>query len=289
MRTLGPLAVGFALILLGMVMFQAIRQAGGSWAGAGIALSASILVGWALGFNWMLPPKIVQTVTTVALIIGVLAFLRHHQGLASNVHLPPVPPRAEAATVRRDLSGLYEARQVDQGIRSELARARREVKVSQDRPQERGELVLRLRRTLPAEGWLTERLAKLREHAQYVRQGHLARIDQLRSAMKKLPASARIRASQELVARYAELELDARLDRLDRAVAANERRIRVLTAEAKESLGKSDYRKLDTLLKAAEKLQKHNAALLGLIENAEQKIGLIGQEIAKRIEDGAYR
>jgi len=287
-RTLGPLAVGFALILLGMVMFQAIRQTGGTWAGAAIALSASVLVGWALGFDWMLPPRILQTITTVALVIGVLAFLRHHRGSASSAHLPPVPRRAEVATARHDLAGVHEARQVDQGIRAELARARRAAKVPQGRPQERGELMLRLRRTLPAEGWLTERLARLREHAQYVRQGHLARVQQLRSVMKRLPADARRRASQELAARYAELQLDTRLDRLDRAVAENERRIRALTAEARESLDRSDHRKMDTLLREAEKLQKHNGDLLALIENAERKLAAIAQEIAKRLEEGAY-
>ncbi|NLF02799.1 MAG: hypothetical protein GX601_17670 [Anaerolineales bacterium] len=34
-RDLGPLAVGFAIIILASVMYQAIRQTGGSWAGVG--------------------------------------------------------------------------------------------------------------------------------------------------------------------------------------------------------------------------------------------------------------
>jgi hypothetical protein len=48
-RDLGPIAAGFAIILLASVMYPAIKQIGGTWAGAGIALGASILVGWALG------------------------------------------------------------------------------------------------------------------------------------------------------------------------------------------------------------------------------------------------
>ena len=43
-RDLGPIAVGFAIILLAMIMFQGISQTGGTWAGAGIALGASLLV-----------------------------------------------------------------------------------------------------------------------------------------------------------------------------------------------------------------------------------------------------
>ena len=49
---LGPIAVGFAIILLGGVMYQCIKGIDGSWAGAGIALGVSLLVGWTLGLDW---------------------------------------------------------------------------------------------------------------------------------------------------------------------------------------------------------------------------------------------
>jgi hypothetical protein len=50
-RNLGPVAVGFAVLILAGVIHQAVRQTGGNWAGAGIALGASLLVAWIMGTN----------------------------------------------------------------------------------------------------------------------------------------------------------------------------------------------------------------------------------------------
>ncbi|KKK63593.1 hypothetical protein LCGC14_2992700, partial [marine sediment metagenome] len=63
-KNLGPLAVGFAIIVLASVMYQAIKQVGGSWAGVGIALGASLLVSTLLGIEWFLDPQIIHTAIT---------------------------------------------------------------------------------------------------------------------------------------------------------------------------------------------------------------------------------
>jgi predicted metal-dependent hydrolase len=138
----------------------------------------------------------------------------------------------------------------------------------------------RLKRMLPAEGWLTQRLARLREKAHLARKGHVARIDELRLVLDKLAPEAKKRASQELAARYKELQLDTRLERLDAIAAENERRIRLLNGEAQTALQRYDYRRLSELLKAAEKLQKHNGWLLKHIERAESKLAQLTQQIA---------
>src|SRR5512135_3046579 len=51
-RNLGPVAVGFAIMLLAMILFQGIRQTGGSWAGAAIAFGTSILIASVVGLPW---------------------------------------------------------------------------------------------------------------------------------------------------------------------------------------------------------------------------------------------
>jgi hypothetical protein len=79
-RDLGPVAIGFAVILLAMVMFQGIRQTGGTWSGAMIAFGASILVAWVLGADWPVPTEIVQTLATVGLIVGSVLFVMHLHG-----------------------------------------------------------------------------------------------------------------------------------------------------------------------------------------------------------------
>jgi hypothetical protein len=70
-RHLGPIAAGFGLIVLAGVIYQSIRGIGGSWAGAGIAIGACLLVGWTIGIDWPARPEIVQTVMVVTLTVGV--------------------------------------------------------------------------------------------------------------------------------------------------------------------------------------------------------------------------
>jgi len=79
-KNLGPIAIGFAILLLAFVMYQSVKQVGGSWAGAGSTVGSSILIARVLGFDVPIDTEIIQTVTVAALIIGALAFMgyRHH-------------------------------------------------------------------------------------------------------------------------------------------------------------------------------------------------------------------
>jgi hypothetical protein len=142
--------------------------------------------------------------------------------------------------------------------------------------------MIQLRRLLPEEGWLTQRLAQLRETAHYARAGHLARIGQLREFVGQLPPEARAKAAQELVARYAELRLDVRLERLDRAVAEFERRIGDLTARAEACVEHHEYPKVEGLLNEAARLQEHNVKLIKLIEGTEQRLLGAARQIAQQ-------
>ena len=281
-RQLGPVALGFAVIVLGMLMYQSIRQVGGTWAGAGIAIGASILVAWALDIPWPFAREILQALVGVALIVGIVAFLIHTHGRVNRAYPLPAAARHELADRRHDMSDLYRNRRVGKSLRRGLKRARHETADLGERPDAAPDIMRQLQRMLPAEGWLTQRLAGLRAKAHFARKGHVARIEEIRQALSKLPPEAKKRASQELVTRYGELKLDTRLERLDKMAAENERRVRILNREAQAALQRSDHRRLADLLKQAEKLQKHGSALLGHIQRTERKLGGLAKRIARQ-------
>ena len=282
-KNLGPLAVGLAVILLGMIMFQAIRQTGGSWAGAGIAMGASILIAWILGADWPVAPAVVQSLAIVGLLVGIVAYFLHRHVPSSGYHWTPANVQPELAGIRHDMSDLYEDRRADQRIGGALAHLRARTDSLSVHHEEAPDFMAQLRQILPAEGWLTERLAALRARAHVVRKGHLDRIDELRHVVGKLPRDVRKKAEEELAARYDELHMDKRLERLDAAVAENERHIRDLTREAETAVTHNDYKKLAALLDAARKLQAHNGRLFALIERGEHKLIEAAQRVAKDI------
>lgn len=281
-KNLGSIAVGFAILVLSFVMYQAIKQVGGSWAGMGITIGACIIIAQLLQINVPIDSQIIQTITVVALIIGLIAFLSHTRN--GSFHLPIVsasPPDVR----RRDMADLYRDRQLSDRLSKNMRTLRKEANSLNEHPKDAGNVLLQLKRMLPAEGYLTERMAQLRAKAYQVRNGHIARLEETKQIFSDMPVSAKKKPSGELAARYNQLVgIDTRLERLDSAVAGNERRIRELTSQAQQYTANYDFRKLTDCLKAAENLQKHNSQLFKLIGQTENKLSAIARKIASEVK-----
>ena len=279
-RNLGPFAVGFAIIVLAGVMYQAIRQSGGSWAGVGIALGASLLISKLLGIGWFIDAEILQTAITVALIVGILAFLMHTHG-----HMPAFSQRL-TSPVNIDTRDTGRNKRISRQLGKSIGKLRQRSAASFAQPSEAGEIVAQIQRILPAEGWLTERMANLRAKAHQLRNGHVARLEETRQVFEKLPVSAKKKASAELAARYNQLVgIDNRLERLDRSVAANEKKIQELTRQAQKCGANYDFHGLTELLKQAEKFQKHNSKLFAIIERTEGKLAAVAAKVAAEVKE----
>jgi len=280
-RNLGPIAIGFAILVLAVVMYQCIRHVGGSWAGAGITIGASILISQLLGLKIPVDSQIVQTITVVALIVGMIAFLSKTG--SHSIRFPHVQANLpDVSNVRHDMSDLYRQRHLSNKLTKKMKNLRKETETLNEHPQKAGDVFLQLKKMLPAEGYLTERMAQLRAKAHQIRNGHIARLEETRNVFSKLPVSKKKKASAELAARYNQLiGIDTRLERLDKAVAENEHRIRELTGQAQQYTASYDYQKLTACLKAAEKLQGHNSKLFKIIKRTENKLAAIAKKVAQ--------
>ena len=277
-RDLGPVAIGFAVIVLALVMYQAIRQIGGSWSGAAIALGVSILIARMLELNIPIDPEIIQIITMVALIAGILALVSYTRGHSAFPQRVP----ARLPQVRHDMTDLYRDRQVSNQITKKMKKLRKTTDTLKERPQKTVDVLPQLKRMLPAEGYLTEKMAQLRAKAHGIRNGHIARLQETRQVFASLPTSAKKKASAELTGGYKQIiGIDTRLERLDQAVAENERRIIELTRNAQQYAGRYDHRQLAGCLKAAEKLQRHNSRLLKVIERTESKLSAVAKKVAR--------
>jgi hypothetical protein len=280
-KDLGPIAVGFAILLLAFVMYQCIRHVGGSWAGAGITIGASIIIAQLLGMPVPIDAQIIQTVVVVALIFGLIALMLRRHHLYPNMHLAE-PDRRD---INHTMTDLYRKRHLSRRLDHGLRRLRDEAKTLREHPEEAGNVLLQIKRMLPAQGYLTQRMAQLRTKAHQIRNGHIARLEETRHAFAKLPASAKKKAAGELAARYNQMVgIDTRLERLDKAVTENEKRIRELTSRAQECTVRYDYPKLLDALKAAEKLQHHNSRLFKTIKRTENKLSAIAKRIANEVK-----
>jgi len=280
-RDLGPIAVGFAIIILAFVMYKAIHQIGGSWAGAAIAFGASIMVAKLLELKIPIDPEVIQAVMLVALIVGILALVNYTHG-----HSAYSQRRVyEVPIIRHDMSDLYQGRRLSNRLKDQFRKLRHESKDLSEHPEQKSQILLQLKRILPAEGYLTEKMAQLRTKAHQIRNGHIARLEETRQVFTKLPVSAKKKAAAELISRYKQIAgIDTRLERLDGAVAETERRVRDLTKQAEQYATNYNYKKLDQTLNVAEKLQSHNSKLLKSIQHTEQKLSAIAQKVANEVK-----
>ncbi len=286
-RDLGPIAVGFAVIILAFVMYQSIRQVGGSWAGAAIALGVSILVAEVLGMHIPIAAELIQTLVAVALIVGVFAFLRHdhHHRFLRHDHGQSFLARVSSKhrEGKPDMSRLFRERHLSDVIERRLNGLGKQSRTLRDRPDEVEDIVQQIKRMLPAEGYLTERMAQLRAKAHQVRNGHIARLEETRHVFATLPTPTKKKAAAELAAGYNQIiGIDTRLERLDKAVAENERRVRELTQKAQERAAQYDHKALVDCLKCAGRLQKHNSRLFKIIQRTEARLTTLAKQIAAR-------
>jgi hypothetical protein len=280
-KNLGPIAVGFAILLLAFVMYQCIRHVGGSWAGAGITLGASIIIAQLLGLPVPIDAQIVQTVIVVALIFGLLALMSHRHHLQPRLRFNQL----DLPDIKHTMADLYRQRHLSKKLDHGLRTIRKEAKTLQEQPEEAGDIAFQIKRMLPPQGYLTERMAQLRAKAHQTKNGHIARLEETRQAFTKLPTSAKKKASAELAAAYNQMvSIDTRLERLDKAVAENEKRIRDLTEKAREYTAKYNHRGLVEALKAAEKLQHHNSKLIKMITRTENKLSATAKRIVKEVK-----
>jgi hypothetical protein len=281
-RDLGSVAIGFAVIVLALVMYQAIHQIGGSWSGAAIALGVSILIARMLELNIPIDPEIIQIITMVALIVGIMALVSYTRGHPAFSQRVP----ARLPKIRHDMTDLYRDRNVSNQLTKKMKKLRKTADTLNEHPQQTADVLPQLKRMLPAEGYLTEKMAQLRAKAHQIRNGHIARLEDTRQLFAGLPTSARKKASAELAARYKQIiGIDARLERLDKAVAENERRIIELTRKAQQYASRYDHRQLAGCLKAAEKLQHHNSRLLKLIQHTESKLSTVAKKVAQETRE----
>ena len=263
-RDLGSVAVGFAIIVLAFVMYKAIHQVGGTWAGAAIAFGACILVARLLELNIPIDPEIIQAVMLVALIVGIMALVNYTHGHSAysqhKVYEVPI--------IRHDMSDLYQGRRMSRRLKDQFRKLRQESRDLTEHPEH-----------------LTDKMAQLRAKAHQIRNGHVARLEETRQVFAKLPVSEKKKAAAELVSRYKQIAgIDTRLERLDSTVAEIERRIKELTKQAEQYAANYNYKKLDETLNIAENLQNHNSKLLKSIQHTEVKLSAIAKKVANEVK-----
>lgn len=314
-QDLGPIAAGFAMIVLAIVIHQAIRKLGGDWAGGAVALGAVMLIGLVLDIPWLASHGTVSAIATLAILVGTGMWILHHTPSPGS-SAPGSGARLAGAAVglpwsqRGGKQALNEARATQQQVYDvdNVQRVERQLKRSLDQLEQatrspspgsagpgstpalggptldtndRIETIRhQLAELIPVEGQVTRRLADLRARAVLAEKGHLARLRKLTGQIPKMtPDQARIGAMQVRAA-YKEAGFYRRIERLDAAAVEVERRVLQLTAQAEALARTGQVNHLHRLVDGAQQLQRQAVKLITLIERDETKLlALVMREV----------
>ena len=180
---------------------------------------------------------------------------------------------------------LYRDRHVSENLTKGLRDLKRKAKESHERPQDVQDIATQITSMLPAQGQLTQHMAQLRTRAHQIRNGHIARLMETKKAFARSPTAIKKQAAAKLAASYGQLiDMDTRLERLDKAVAETELRIRQLTQTAMQQAKQYNHQGLFHTLKQAEKLQSHNGKLFKVIERTEKPLTSLIQKVSKEVK-----
>lgn len=295
---LGTIAVGFALIVLSLVLYQAMKQVGGTVAGAATAIGAALTIGLVLDLPVLRRSDLLPGVVLVAAIVAMAGLLLHHrQNTASwtapsfrftptgagEPMLASVKPWKERRNDERvDVRDLREARTASDAMRHELDAALHLQPLVDDRPEAWEAARMHLQRALPAAGWLTQKLAEFRETLKLVERGELEQIHEVQKLAKDLPPRDRRQLVVDVRRRLRVLRMAQRLDRLDGAVAELERRVQTLTRQAISDLDARNAEAIPGRLDAANRLQRQVARLLEQMERSRQRLLREAEAVIRR-------
>jgi hypothetical protein len=262
---LGPVAVGFAAVVIATVIFGVFRRIGGSVPAAFLSLGSCLLIAWSAGLDWLIDSDIVAFITLVMIITGLYMIISYQKGLNFSQN-------SDFKKIRNDLEAENQSTRLGNKIQDEISSLYRDSSQLENDPQAAKQLQRRIEKILPQAEALTDKMAELRRKAFLVKNGDLNKLKQLRIFLNKTPPNQRSRVLARIKETYKQLNFDQRIERLDYAVAETEKQIRETLNLSIQKINQSDIQGLNKLLKEAEKLQRHNAKLLSAIQRSENKL-----------------
>ena len=264
---LGPAAAGIAMLVIVVVVYQAFMRFAGHVVAALAALLTALLILAMIGPFVPVARNLAATLMLLGMIAG-LGWMVFRFGGNHRLKTPPLSP----ARVEADLAEVRDLRQHMQSMGRQIDELKSNSLWLEREPVLAEQVKRRLEQMLPEQGQLTRRLSHLRQMMHRARRGEVMQVKALEKAFKQLPADARAAAAKRLRRQCNEASLVRRLDRLDRAVAEAERRLKEVTTGIERALDERRFRDVSPLMDGAQKLQHQMQNLIVRIERTEHQL-----------------
>jgi len=286
-RNTGSIGILLSLIVICTVIYKTAKHSGSKPAAIIITLAA-ILTFVSLNKSLTINLADLYALIFAMILLGFIILAVKNitsEACFHNLGLAHTPTQLELPdeTIKR----IHRDRGLNFNLDKHLRKLKNEANLLKRDPAKAPKLYQLISSLLPAEGYLTQRMASLRTKAHKIRSGHIARLNETKSLTKHLPPTRLAQASAKLISTYhKELDMEKRLERLDTAVATNEKKIIEMLRRARALSLAHRFKDIPDLIKQAEKLQHQNVHIFKIIERSEQKLSKLAQRIAKQQSEG---
>ena len=279
-RDTGSIGILLLLIVVTVTIYNNIKQSGSK--SAALIITIGLILTF-ISLNRQLPVNTVDLYTLIfsMILLGfiVLAVKSILSEPRPGLTYPPHQPELADDTIKQ----IHRDRGLNFNLDKYLRKLKNEAQLLKRDPAKAPQVYQQISGLLPAEGYLTEKMARLREKAHQIRSGHVARLKETQSLTRLLPPSRLAQVSAKLITSYyAELDFEKRLERLDNAVAVNEKKIVILLKQARICSKEYKFQQIPDLIRHAEKLQQQNEKLFKIIEHTENKLSELAHKITKQ-------
>ena len=271
MTDLGPVAVIVVAAFAAAVIYSLIKTSGH---GVIAILTIIILIAATLPrtywfFDYQTVFDLVLAGWLLILIWMLMKNSRPHRSVPS-VRKRDYPDMDDADD---QIKQMYNDRRLSKQISGQLRKLRKPSQLLGDTNSQSTNLILQLQRILPQQGFLAGRMAGLRKKAHLMRNGHIAKIKDIKNLYRQLGPLQKQKVSRQMIEYYQnQTDLDRRLERLEGFIADIEKQSRQLIVRAEICVKNKEFKQYDHIIKKAAKLQDRVTHIIKVIIRTEKKL-----------------
>jgi hypothetical protein len=226
---------------------------------------------------WFYDYQVIFDITfTLWLIILIWLLIRN---AGSHLNLPAAN---DNDYTHDQIKRMYNYRSLSNNISGQLRKLKRTTELLGDKNSQSTDLVLQLQRILPQQGFLAGQMAGLRKKAHLVRNGHIAKIKDIKKLCRQMGPLQKREISRQMIEYYQkETDLEKRLERLEGLITDIEKQSRELIVRAQICVKNNDFKQYDDIINKAKRLQDRVTHIIKIIIRTEKKLSATSQKIVR--------
>ena len=281
MTDLGPFAIIIIVAFADVIIYSLIKRSGHEF----IAILTVVLMTIPLigRIYWLTDYQMIFDMTLTLWLIILIWLLIKNSTPNRSVYYAKKDNYTDIDQADNQIKRMYTDRRLSGYISGQLRKLRKTTELLGDKNSQSTDLILQLQRILPEQGFLSGRMTGLRKKAHLMRNGHIAKIKEIKTLCRQLGPLQKQKVSRQMIEYYQnQTDLDRRLERLEGIITNIEKQSRDLIIRAQICVKNNDFKQYDHFIKKAAKMQDRVTHIIKVIIRTEKNLSDTAHKIVQK-------